>query len=102
MIEYSKNIVKVLRCLRVFHGMTQAELAEKIGMSKSYISEIEAGAKRVNVEILEKYATEFDFPLSHIMIYSEIAADNSLAEKARTYLSCKAVAFFEFIAAQNN
>ena len=34
-----------LRLVRVFHDMSQTALAERLGISKSYLSEIEKGEK---------------------------------------------------------
>ncbi|WP_066631457.1 helix-turn-helix domain-containing protein [Labilibacter marinus] len=39
---------------RVKKGMTQAELAEKVGITKSYISKIENNIKEVRLSTLQK------------------------------------------------
>ena len=39
---------------RLEKGMTQAELAEKVGTSKSYISKIENNVKEVRISTLQK------------------------------------------------
>ncbi len=39
---------------RVLKGMTQAELAEKVGTTKSYISKIENNIKEVRISTLQK------------------------------------------------
>ncbi len=62
---------EALRLLRVFHDMKQGELAERLELSKSYISEIENGNRTPSLEVIEKYADFFSVPVSSIMFFSE-------------------------------
>ncbi len=64
-------ISKVLRLIRQFNKMTQLELAEKLDISKSYLSEIESGKKTISLPLLEKYSTIFDIPASSLVFLSE-------------------------------
>jgi transcriptional regulator with XRE-family HTH domain len=57
---------KALRLMRVFNDLSQKELAEKLGISKSLISEIESGKKNSTIELLNKYSNFFDIPVSSI------------------------------------
>lgn len=41
---------------RVFRGLTQVQLAERIGIDKSYLSKIESGARRYDQHFLEAAA----------------------------------------------
>ena len=56
------------------------ELAARLGISKSYLSEIESGKKAPSVEIIERYASEFQIPASSILFFSEHLGDPSSAE----------------------
>jgi len=62
---------KALKLIRVFHDLTQKELAEKLGISKSHISEIESGKKTPTLAVLNRYAEFFQVPVSSIMFLSE-------------------------------
>jgi transcriptional regulator with XRE-family HTH domain len=44
---------------RIRYGLTQGQLAERMGTSVSAISRLEKGAHRPNVETLEKLGTAF-------------------------------------------
>ena len=44
----------LLHDARIVKGMTQAELAEKVGTTKSYISKIENNVKEVRLSTLQK------------------------------------------------
>ena len=45
--------------LRKKSGMTQAQLAEKIGVSTAFISRVESGNKYVSIKVLAALADEF-------------------------------------------
>lgn len=48
------RIGALLHDLRIESGMTQAELAEKVGTTKSYISKIENNVKEARISTLQK------------------------------------------------
>jgi len=61
-----------LRLVRVFHDMSQTDLAGKLKISKSYLSEIEKGEKKkVTLELLERYSEVFNIPMSSLMFFAE-------------------------------
>lgn len=60
-----------LRLLRVYSDMKSNELAIILGISKSYLSEIEKGSKRVTLELLKRYAIVFDTNPSKILAFIE-------------------------------
>ncbi len=53
---YQSRMKTLIKELRVRKGMTQDRLADMVGMSKSYLSEIERGVKEVNGRRLEAFA----------------------------------------------
>jgi len=72
---------EALRLIRVFHDINQSVLAERLQISKSYLSEIESGKKSPSLDILEKYSEIFEIPVSSILLFSEKMDDNSFSEK---------------------
>lgn len=64
-------IGEALRLIRVFHDCKTRELAKELGISASYISEIESGKKKPSLETLNKYANYFETNLSAIMFFAE-------------------------------
>ena len=91
-------INEALKMIRVFHDLTQAELAEKLDVSKSHVSGIEGGRKTPTLDLLQRYAAVFDVPLSSIMFFSENLGDQSAADRARGIVAKKIVALMSFIA----
>lgn len=73
------DLTEALRLIRVFHDISQTDLADKLGVSKSFLSEIESGKKRPSLDLLAQYAAEFDVPLSSLMFFAESVAANDLA-----------------------
>jgi transcriptional regulator with XRE-family HTH domain len=53
---------EALRLVRVFHDLTKSEAAERVGMSKSYVTELEHGSKNVTLEVLKRYRIGLAFP----------------------------------------
>lgn len=64
-------IGEALRLIRAYNDMTQSDLAPHIGVSQSYISDIENGNKMPSQEIVTKYAEFFDIPVSSIWFFGE-------------------------------
>ncbi|MEH2223111.1 helix-turn-helix transcriptional regulator [Nostoc sp.] len=89
---------EALRLMRVFHDLAQKELAEKLGISKSYLSEIESGKKVPTLDLLNRYSEVFDIPVSSIMFFSESLNKDVRTEKLRTFVSSKIIAILNFIA----
>lgn len=91
---------KALRLIRVFHDLTQKDLAKKLQISKSYLSEIESGKKKPTLEIINGYSEQFDIPVSSIMFFSESMDSKERTEKLRGFVSGKVIAILDFIAAK--
>lgn len=64
-------IHEALSLIRVFHKMKQKELAEKLEISRSYMSGIESGKKKPTYDLLQRYSNIFDVPISSLFLLSE-------------------------------
>ena len=62
---------EALRLLRIFNGYKSAELAKKLELSQSYVSELENGKKQPTLEVLDKYAKVFEMKKSTLMLFAE-------------------------------
>lgn len=92
-----KMINEALRLIRVFHDLKQFELAERMKVSKSHISEIESGTKTPSLELIEKYSAEFRIPVSAIMFFAEELPAAKRGEKARTKIASSVLDLLGFI-----
>ncbi len=59
------NVGKRIREIRKKHNMKLEDLAEKTGLSLSYISLIERGLKNPSLKALERIAKAFSLPTSY-------------------------------------
>jgi transcriptional regulator with XRE-family HTH domain len=64
-------ISEALRLLRVYSDLNQKGLANRLGLSRSYLCQLESGDRLPTLEVLNKYAKAFDVPLSSILYLAE-------------------------------
>lgn len=78
-------INETLKMLRTVNGMTGKELADHLGISTSYLSEIENGRKAPSLELLEKFSDIFDVRLSTLILFTEeMQSENISTAKIKT------------------
>jgi len=94
---------KALRLIRVFHEMKQKELADQLGISRSHLSEIEAGKKKPSYDLLERYSEIFNVPISNLHFFSEYLDNDKSVEtgKLRGFIASKIVSMMEFVTDKN-
>jgi transcriptional regulator with XRE-family HTH domain len=88
---------RALKTIRQYHRLSQADLADQLAMSKSYLNEIERGRKEPSLEILRKYAKRFDLKLSSLMLFAE-RSENSTYDRARVFAADKVLKMLEWMA----
>jgi transcriptional regulator with XRE-family HTH domain len=88
---------RALKVARQYHRLSQSDLACEIGISKSYLNEIERGHKEPSLEVLRKYAVFFDVPVSSLMLFAE-RVGSSRVERVRVFAADKVLKMLEWIA----
>jgi len=96
------KINEALRLIRVFHDLKQVELAERLGISKSHVSEIEKGKKTPSMDLINKYSQEFKLPPSSIMFFAEELQHAKQGERARSRIAGKVIDILSFIERKAN
>ena len=56
-----------LRRLRVLNGLTQQAVAQRVGLHRTYLNQIEAGSRNVSVGVLAKLSVVLDASLSSVV-----------------------------------
>ena len=74
---------EALRIIRAYHDITQTQLCSELGISNSYLSEIESGKKAPTLDFLSKYSQHFDIPVSSLMFFSESLNKSKITDKIR-------------------
>lgn len=89
---------RALKLIRQYHRLTQVELAEHLGLSKSFISEIEKeGGKKPSIDVLERYAAHFRIPLSSLLLFAEQTDSDHFGERSRLYAADKVLKMLEWL-----
>ena len=88
---------RALKLLRTFHQLSQVELAKRLGISNSYLSEIESGNKNPGLDLLEKYALIFNIPVSSILLFSEKLNGDRASDKIRVKAADKILRILEWV-----
>ena len=65
------SIGRVFRLLRIANDISARDLADKTGLSQSFISEVEAGKKKPSLDALDKYSKALGVSKATIMYFEE-------------------------------
>jgi transcriptional regulator with XRE-family HTH domain len=89
---------RALKLIRTFHQLSQVELAKLLGISNSYLSEIESGGKAPGLDLLNQYAVIFKIPLSSILLFSEQLEVPTPGNKLKVKAADKILKLLEWVA----
>ncbi len=81
MSDLLKLVGEQIRIIRKAKGMTQEGLADKSGLSFSYISDVERGTRNISLQSLEKIINSLDITPNEIFNFKEIDSNNDLDDK---------------------
>lgn len=66
-----RNIGKKLKELRISRGLKQLDVAEKVGLSRPAISNIEAGKRSLTLSTLKRFCEVYQIDISYFGIETE-------------------------------
>ncbi len=72
---------ETLKLLRIFFGYKSVEMAEKLKLSQSFLSEIENNKKKPSLEILGQYSKVLHIKVSTIVLLSESLENDKNSKK---------------------
>lgn len=73
---------RALRVIREVHQMQQGELANRLQISRSHLSDLETGRRTtISVDLLNRYAQVFDVPASTFLSFAEALEGESTKRK---------------------
>lgn len=78
------KIGEILKKIRQIYSINAKDLAQDLNISPSYLSEIENNKKTPSLDLIEKYAENFDIKVSSIILMAEDMEKNkklSMSEK---------------------
>jgi transcriptional regulator with XRE-family HTH domain len=80
-----------LRVLRLYLGKSQSTLATELGISQSYLSEIEAGRRDATLQLLQRYSDVLGVPMSRLLLFVEEMEGVPKATRGRVFIAGKAL-----------
>ena len=93
-------IGEALRLIRVFHDIKQSELAGRLEISQSHLSEIERNKKKPSNDLVEQYSKEFGLPVSSIWFFNEHLDGNvrpGALDRARGVIADRVLDFLRIV-----
>lgn len=81
--NYSRALGKRVQSVRKTKKIRQAEMAEKLGVSRSLYSAYETGARRMNAEVFLRISQLLDVPVD-VIVESEKSLDDMSVADAET------------------
>ena len=90
-------INEALRLIRVFHDLSQSDLAQKLDIPKSRISEIENNKRKPSLDLINLYSEKFNIPSSAIIFFAEALPNAKKGEKIRNEIAGKVIDILKFI-----
>lgn len=76
-----------LKRLRGIYGYSAKEMSELLGISSSYLSEIENGKKKVSMNLLDRYSELFGLRVSTLVRFSEDYEDAELNNAGQEFIT---------------
>jgi transcriptional regulator with XRE-family HTH domain len=73
--NFMQQFGEKLRFLREKHRITQAQLAEQVGLAQAYISELEWGKNNPSLSLVIKIADIFGLPTIDMLVRDELDLD---------------------------
>lgn len=76
----------ILKDTRAIYGYKAVEMSKLLGISQSYLSEIENNKKQPPLELLKKYSKIYGMKLSSLILISENYDDAKEANKSNKFI----------------
>lgn len=92
-------IGEALRLIRVYHDLKQKDAAILLGISTSFLSEIEKGRKMPSLDLIQTYSDKFGIPASSILFFAE-SVDGGTYDRARSFVAGKMIGLMQFLEAR--
>lgn len=92
-----KSINDALRLLRLYCGFSQAEMAGKLGVAQSMVSDIEGGHKNVTMDVLEAYSQAVGVRMSQLLFFAEEIEGEPIARRGQLIIADKVLKLLEML-----
>ena len=76
------NYGRAIKIVRTAHGLTLAELAERVSVGASHLSLIEAGKRKPSLDVLQEISSALEVPLHLLTLLASDPAEFDSEETA--------------------
>lgn len=88
-------INEALRLLRLYCGFSQAEMAKRISVAQSMVSDVESGRKNVTMDLLELYSSAVGVRMSQLLFFAEEIDGQPIARRGQLIIADKVLRALE-------
>jgi transcriptional regulator with XRE-family HTH domain len=88
-------INEALRLLRLYCGLSQADMAKKLSITQSMVSDIEGGRKSVSMDLLEAYSDAVGVRMSQLLFFAEEIEGQPIARRGQLIVADKVLKLLE-------
>lgn len=92
-----RMINDALRLLRLYCGFSQVEMAQRLSVAQSMISDVEAGRKSVSMDLLEAYSQATGVKMSQLLFFAEEIDGEPIARRGHLIVADKVLKLLEAI-----
>jgi len=89
------TINEALRLLRLYCRYSQVEMAERVGVTQSLISDVEGGRKAVSMDLLEAYSAAVNVKMSQLLFFAEEIEGQPIARRGQLIVAEKVLHILE-------
>ena len=89
------TINEALRLLRLYCGFSQAEMAKRLSVAQSLVSDIEGGRKNVTMDLLESYSEAVGVRMSQLLFFAEEIEGQPIARRGQLIVAEKVLQLLE-------
>lgn len=90
-----RMINEALRLLRLYCGYSQAEIADRLSVTQSLISDIESGRKNVTMDLLQSYSEAVGVRMSQLLFFAEEIEGQPIARRGQLIVADKVLKLLE-------
>ncbi|KQM53765.1 transcriptional regulator [Sphingomonas sp. Leaf208] len=88
-------INEALRLLRLYCRYSQTEMAERVGVTQSLISDVEGARKAVSMDLLEAYSAAVNVKMSQLLFFAEEIEGQPIARRGQLIVAEKVLQILE-------
>ncbi|HEY0032858.1 MAG TPA: helix-turn-helix transcriptional regulator [Devosia sp.] len=90
-----QTINEALRLLRLYCKFSQTEMAKKLSVTQSLVSDIEGGRKNVSMDLLEAYSEATGVRMSQLLFFAEEIEGQPIRRRGQLIIADKVLHILE-------